>query len=357
MLTQLKLGVLQATRAAGIWRVLRNSSWRRQRLLILCYHGVSYADEHLWNPGLYLSPGTFRRRLEMLRDGNYVVLPLDEALERLRVGTLPPKSVAITFDDGGSNFYDVAFPILSSFGWPVSVYLPTYYCQNQLPVFDVTVSYLLWKSQGQRLDLEGLIPGREPVMLASERVLPFYLYLRRYVNAKQISAQEKDNMACEIAKRLGQDYTQIKQSRLFHIMNPEETAKVSRCGVSIELHTHRHRTPRDRSLFEREIVDNRNAITDITGIRPQHFCYPSGDFATEYFDWLRELGVSSATTCELGLAEAGQNAFRLPRLLDTEPMTDLEFDSFLSGFGGVLVSARQRVTRSFLSPKLPVGGL
>jgi hypothetical protein len=34
-----------------------------------------------------------RRRLETLRDGEYAVLPLGEAVRSLRRGTLPPRSV------------------------------------------------------------------------------------------------------------------------------------------------------------------------------------------------------------------------------------------------------------------------
>ena len=55
-------------------------------------------------------------------------------------------------------------------------------------------------------------------------------------------------------------------------MNPDEVAKVSREGVDVELHAHRHRRPLDRDLFRREISDNRKAIEQLTGRTPVHFC-------------------------------------------------------------------------------------
>src|SRR5271163_1599289 len=110
MLKSAKIAALHVARVAGVFAAVKASQWRNQRLLILCYHGISFEDEHEWSSALYLSPATFRERMRILAQGGYHVLPLGEALERLENGTLPPKSVAITFDDGGYNFHAVAYP-------------------------------------------------------------------------------------------------------------------------------------------------------------------------------------------------------------------------------------------------------
>ena len=59
---------LAGIRAAGGFRLFADSEWRRRRLLILCYHGVSLQDEHEWNPELFVTPAFLRRRFEILRD-------------------------------------------------------------------------------------------------------------------------------------------------------------------------------------------------------------------------------------------------------------------------------------------------
>src|SRR5712691_1642264 len=100
MLKSLKVSMLRSARRLGVFAAVERSPWRNQRLLILCYHGLSFEDEHDWSPGLYLSAQTFRDRMCILRDSRYHVLPLEEALRRLKEGTLPPRSVVITFDDG-----------------------------------------------------------------------------------------------------------------------------------------------------------------------------------------------------------------------------------------------------------------
>ncbi len=75
-------------------------------------------------------------------------------------------------------------------------------------------------------------------------------------------------------RALSIDYDEILRSRLLQILNPAEVEAVKRAGIDVELHTHRHRTPRDQRLFVKEVEDNRRRIIDLTGKNPLHFCYP-----------------------------------------------------------------------------------
>ena len=331
MLKTLKLGTLHAARRLGVFSGFKVSQWRNKRLLILCYHGLSFDDEHVWNPALYLAVPTFRRRMTAIRDGGYTVLPLDEALRRLADGTLPPRSVALTFDDGEYNFYALAWPVLREFGFPATVYLATYYCRHQIPVFDVTAAYTIWKGRGRNLDLGRILPGEDEILISNENARPLFQRLHRSVSERRLSAGEKEELAEDLATRLGQDYDDTRRRRIFHLVTAEETAELSKGNISIELHTHRHRTPRDRGQFVREIDDNRKEIREITGREPSHFCYPCGDYAPEFFGWLREAGVRSATTCEPGLASVSDNWMRLPRLLDMNSFSAIEFEGWLAG--------------------------
>src|SRR5579862_8925819 len=148
----IKKAVLQSLRSTGMFS-LASRLRRKNSLVILCYHGISLRDEHEWAGGLYVTPGFFRRRLEFLRDWNANVLPLAEGLTRLREGTLPPRSVVLTFDDGFYDFYAHAFPALREFEYPCTVYLTTWYTRHRVPIFNLVVNYLLWKrgeSSGER---------------------------------------------------------------------------------------------------------------------------------------------------------------------------------------------------------------
>ena len=60
MLRKAKLATLGLLRSAGAFELVANSKWRRERLLILCYHGISLEDEHQWRPALYMHGGIAR---------------------------------------------------------------------------------------------------------------------------------------------------------------------------------------------------------------------------------------------------------------------------------------------------------
>src|SRR5205085_10697294 len=99
----------------------------------------------------------FRLRLQQLKDSRCAVLPLGDAIERLYKDDLRDRAVAITFDDGTADFYHQAFPLIKEFEVPVTLYLTTFYTHYQRPVFDLMVSYLLWKGREKSLDLTRLI--------------------------------------------------------------------------------------------------------------------------------------------------------------------------------------------------------
>ena len=341
MLREIKLATLRLLKSGGIFQLVANSRWRQQRLLILCYHGISLDDEHLWRPGLYMEPSILEQRLEILKRGNYAVLPLGESLERLRAGTLPPRSVVITFDDGTFDFYKQAFPLLKRYGFPVTVYQTTYYTDFERPVFNVIASYMLWKRRGESVadGKEIGLPG--PMDLRTEAARhKIVMGLLSRANQEGMSGEQKDELCAGLAKLLGIDYEALVATRMLQLMNAREVREVASSGVDIQLHTHRHRTPQNEARFRREIQDNRARILALASKSPSHFCYPSGVYRRMYFPWLEQEQVVSATTCDSGLVTRDSEMLLIPRFVDTQKKTAIDFESWLSGVGDLLAVRR-----------------
>ena len=332
MLKKAKQATLSSLKASGVSTLVHNSKWRRQRLLILAYHGIAVSDEHLWNGSYFISADMFRTRLELLRKSHCVVLPLGQAIERLYAKDLPDRAVSITFDDGTVDFYTRAFPLLKEFDFPVTLYLTTFYSHYQRPAFDLACSYLLWKGRDEILDLGKITRRDARIRLVDPAARETTsAELRAFAREQKLSAEEKDQLAASLAAHLKVDYDALLQRRALHILKPEEISELACQGVDIQLHTHRHRTPRDREMFIREIEDNRKSIHEMTGKRASHFCYPSGVYQSEFLPWLSEAGVASATTCDIGLATSESNPLLLPRLLDVSSLSSIEFEGWLTG--------------------------
>jgi len=165
----LKTALFTLANVAGVSRRFGDTAWRCRRLMILCYHGVSLADEHEWNPTLYISPRTLTRRLDALRRLGCTVLSLSDAVDRLYAENLPQRAVVLTFDDGYYDFKAKALPLLEERRYPATVYVTTEQWTDEISghaINDVVVanhlrtSYLSWR--GVRGEVSPTPRGRWP---------------------------------------------------------------------------------------------------------------------------------------------------------------------------------------------------
>src|SRR5262245_26121224 len=138
----LKISVLLLLKMLGGFAFCR---WlNRRKLRILCYHGLALGDEDGLDDLLFMRPGTFRRRLELVRKHGMNVLPLAEAVRALSENRNPDHALVITFDDGWYST-ETAARILKEFGFPSMVYLATEYLGQERSIFNVLIRYLYWK--------------------------------------------------------------------------------------------------------------------------------------------------------------------------------------------------------------------
>jgi len=94
---------------------------------ILMYHRISDASEGNIPPYFRVntSPARFEQQMRFLSESDYKVIDLTHAVELLKRNAFTRNHVVITFDDGFSDFYTAAFPILSKYRFPATMFLPT----------------------------------------------------------------------------------------------------------------------------------------------------------------------------------------------------------------------------------------
>jgi len=120
------------------------------RIPILMYHSISDEPEsghpYFW---LNTSAKRFAEHMQFLRDNNYKVIDLSEAVKMISTessgfpnlptfhhSSIPQKMVVLTFDDGFQDFLKHAWPVMAEFGFPVTVFVPTAFVCDSRKAFN-----------------------------------------------------------------------------------------------------------------------------------------------------------------------------------------------------------------------------
>jgi peptidoglycan/xylan/chitin deacetylase (PgdA/CDA1 family) len=93
------------------------------QVIIFCYHRLV---DKIRYPGTEITPAAFEAEMKELKDKGITVISMQDLLAWKRgEKNIPPRCAVITFDDGWKSQYEVAWPILKKFGYPVTMFIYT----------------------------------------------------------------------------------------------------------------------------------------------------------------------------------------------------------------------------------------
>jgi peptidoglycan/xylan/chitin deacetylase (PgdA/CDA1 family) len=280
----------------------------RQRVTILMYHAVVTSPLAVpdW---CFLDERAFRLQLEYLAR-HFDVVPLSEAVRRLRQRTVRRPTAVITFDDGFQSVHDVALPVLRRMGLPAAVFVVSglvgaddtpWYCRINRALAGATRRTLEWREETFALD-GALARGRAGAVLQA-RLL-------------ELPHPRLMHELAAVVGALGDDPQRpIGPGSPYRVLGRRELEVLAASGLfEIGAHGESHAIlsllpPAER---EREVVGSVQAVTRLTGRACRFFSYPSGrpgDYDREVRRTLGELGVEAAVT-----SLAGANVPTTPRL-------------------------------------------
>ena len=93
-----------------------------RKLTILKYQSIDDSGS-----AVSISPLLFSQHLRYLKDKHFSVMTLSQGLKLLTGHESLDKKVVLTFDDGYENFHSRAFPLLSQYHFPATVFLVARY--------------------------------------------------------------------------------------------------------------------------------------------------------------------------------------------------------------------------------------
>lgn len=308
----------------------------RRRLPILMYHGIV---ERRLSPDCWhqLEVAEFRRHMAWVAE-HYHVLPLEDALEQLFAGTLPERSLAITFDDGYRNNLELALPILEEFQAPATVFLVT----DLVGTDDVPWPDRLY-----------LAFARTRVPIATSARLALYgarlstaddrgsAYVEAVQAAKALPRAERDSAVAAMMVELEQ--TGSPDPGPFRMLSWDDVAVLTKSGlVRVASHTRTHpilsRCSDDD--VRAELGPAHDALSRRTGLTPRVMAYPVGrriDYDSRSIAAVTESQIPYALTTVEGLAGVESAPRELPRL---SIGSDLAFSRFQLLVSGALTALR-----------------
>lgn len=310
---------------------------KKNQLIIIAYHGIALEDQHVFNNKLFIRSETFEKRMKYLKNENFNILSLDNALKKLKNKSLPHNAVVITFDDGWHSTL-LAHKILKNYCFEYTIYISSYYAMKNISVLNVMLKYIIWKSSidDNKIDLKLLKnAGLNEIFLnnnVDDKKIIYSLILDHFNSLGTTTA--KLHFVKDVSKLLNISFDEIDNKKLFKLLSISDIEYIlTEGGVDIQLHTHRHKIEvGNEEQIKKEILDNLKCLQKFIGNKPIHFCYPSGVYSNKCWFALKCCGVTSATTCTPGFVNKNTNIYYLPRFLDGENIHQVNYEAEVCGF-------------------------
>jgi peptidoglycan/xylan/chitin deacetylase (PgdA/CDA1 family) len=289
----------------ALMHVLSRSAPHR-RLSILIYHRVLPRRDPLF-PG-EIDACDFDKQLALLKTC-FHIMPLANAVRRLRAGTLPPRAACITFDDGYADNADIALPLLRKYRLPATFFIASGFLDGGRMWSD-TVIELVRRAPGDLLDLQPLQLGVHAIATTQQRQQAITALLNRlkYLPVDERHAQT-EHLHTHLNLRLPDDL----------MMTSAQVRALHEAGMEIGAHTVTHPilTAVDDWRAHDEIANGKEALEHIIGAPVRLFAYPNGkpmqDYLPAHVGMVKKIGFEAAVSTTWGTACATDDWYQLPR--------------------------------------------
>jgi peptidoglycan/xylan/chitin deacetylase (PgdA/CDA1 family) len=297
------------------------------RLCIVNYHRILAQPDPLLESEPTIE--TFRWQMDLLANC-FNVLPLHDAIDMLATRRMPPRAVAITFDDGYRSTHDLALPILKQYGLPATVFVTTGHIEKGSMWNDVILEAARRLPAGE-LALDDIGFGRYPLHSLADRQQTARALTERskYLppdGRAQLNRKLESLVGCTLQQEL-----MLTQDMLLNL---------SKSNIEIGGHTVTHPilTCIDDDTARAEIVGNKQHLEAILGKPLRLFAYPNGkqdiDFDARHARMVSEAGYAAAFTTAIGPATRHSGRYLIPRSRPWDAHPVMFAGRLLSWLGG-----------------------
>ncbi len=279
---------------------------RRARLTILIFHRVLDAPDPMLAGEL--DRDAFDWQMGLLVK-HFTVLPLREACERLREGSLPARAACVTFDDGYADNEALALPILQRYGLSASFFVATEFLDGGRMWNDSVIEWAR-RIEVDEVDLSDFGLGVvHPSDVAARRELA-----RGIIGAiKYLEPGHRSDRVASLVERVA---VKLPDNLM---MTSAQVRHLAQAGMEIGGHTHSHPilASLDEVQAKREIETGKEKLEQIIEAPLRLFAYPNGkpnkDYRLRDRNLVQSLGFEAAVSTHWGAADRTSDPYQLPR--------------------------------------------
>jgi len=260
--------------------------------IILMYHRFS----ELETPRT-VDVESFENQIKWLK-GNYNVICLSELVDCLAENrAVPTNSVVITIDDGYSDFYQYAYPILERYSVPATFYVTSGFIDGVLWLWPDKVRYILESTGNRHLDLTSISSvgrGFDIERLGVEAVWQELVDLMT-----PLEPREKQKVLTYL-EGVANVHVSEKPADEYAAVSWDDIRTMDPSLITIGGHTRSHPilSTCDECELNWEIEGCKLDIEEQLQRPVEHFCYPNGqlcDYDGRVISTLYKVGFRSAT--------------------------------------------------------------
>ena len=271
------------TYQAGISKPFRWMLAKNNDLVILTFHRVSDDLDPMWPP---MPIASFRSLMEQLVK-TFRIIDINNVTKLS--DTSGPPFMAVTFDDGYSDFINNAVPILLDLGIPACQSVCPALIDRRTPPWTQVLSVCLTSIKEKDLKL----PDGTNFEISKPADEKMFLELcdRLYLIDDETRSAWLDNLAATL--KVTYD--------LYSMMTWDDIRSCIQSGFSIGSHSYSHRNlskVEKSELLDTEISLSRQRILDETGIAPSVFAFPNGLYNEHALKMVEKSGYSIALICD-----------------------------------------------------------
>lgn len=230
---------------------------------ILMYHSILRSTNTHGN--YIISEAAFEKDLKFLKENGYTTIVMQDLIDFVEKGTpLPEKPVVLTFDDGYSNNFLYAFPLLEKYNSKAVLSIIGYYTDlyTDTPDENPSYSHVTWNDVKNMID-SGLV--------------------------------EMQNHSYNL-----------------HTTDKGRNGSKKKRGESDSAY---------KTMLTEDLGKLQDKFKQHTGYTPTTFTYPFGSVSNASFDIIKEMGFKASLSCESGMNKVSRDSeclYMMKRYLRTQ---------------------------------------